>query len=309
MLEIRFHGRGGTGTVTASRALAKAVFYEGKHAVTFPSFGAERRGAPVLAFARIDENKIRKRTQIYEPDVVVVLDDSLVELGDVVKGLKKGGLCIVNTTHKPEEIQLSKPTRVATVNATKIAKEEIGLAITNSAILGALVRATDVVSLENLKKGIMSVFGEKLGETAALKNAKAAERAYNETVFGESKGGKSYESHEAWLPTVDELPKGTIIPKMKVKSGQLIGPGSAISRVTGTWTHEKAVIDQEKCIKCLQCVFHCPEGTIHKKNDKIVVDWTYCKACGVCITQCPVGAISYVTIDNISEILDHQSGK
>ncbi|MHA1302478.1 MAG: 2-oxoacid:acceptor oxidoreductase family protein, partial [Candidatus Heimdallarchaeaceae archaeon] len=173
MLEIRFHGRGGTGTVIASRALAKAVFYAGKHAVTFPSFGAERRGAPVLAFARIDDEKITKRTQIYEPDVVVVLDDSLLELTDVAKGLKEGGMCVLNTLSDPENIQLSKSVKAGVVDATRIAKEEIGLAITNSAMLGALVRSTGIVSLEDLEKGIMSVFGEKLGEEAAKRNVNA----------------------------------------------------------------------------------------------------------------------------------------
>ena len=303
MLEIRFHGRGGTGTVTASRALAKAVFYEGKHAVTFPSFGAERRGAPVLAFARIDNKKITKRTQIYEPDIVVVLDDSLLELTDVAKGLKENGICVVNTKKKPEEIQLSKVVKVATVDASKIAREEIGLEITNSAILGALAKSVNIVSLSNLLKAIKEVFAVKLGESAAEKNCNAAKRAYNETTFGQCKGGKSYQEHQPWLPTVDELPIGTIIPKTKVKTGQMIGPGTANTRITGTWSHKKAFIDTEKCIKCLQCVFHCPEGTIHREEDIIKVDWSYCKACGVCINICLKSAISFITVKDIAEII------
>ncbi|MHA1302747.1 MAG: 4Fe-4S binding protein, partial [Candidatus Heimdallarchaeaceae archaeon] len=148
-----------------------------------------------------------------------------------------------------------------------------------------------------------SVFGEKLGEEAAKRNVNAARRAYEETRFGETKGGKTYEAHEPWLPTVEELPIGTIIPKTKVKTGQEIGPGSAITRITGTWSHEKAFIDSEKCIKCLRCVFHCPDGTIHRVEDEIKVDWTYCKACGVCIKECPKEAISLVTVDEISDIL------
>lgn len=302
MFEIRFHGRGGMGTVLASRALAKAVFYAGKHAVTFPSFGAERRGAPVLAFARIDDKKIYKRTQIYNPDAVVVLDDALLELIDVAKGLKPDGIGVLNSPKQPHEIKLSSSIRVGVVNATKIALETLGRPITNSAILGALVRSVPIVSLEDLEKGIMSVFSERLGEKVAKKNVEAARIAFEETIFGQTQTGQSYTQYQPWLPDVNELPIGTIINKTVVGDGSPIGPGSAIVRKTGTWSHNKALIDPEKCIKCLQCVFHCPEGTIHRVNDQIKVDWQYCKACGVCISVCPKNAISFVEIEDFAEI-------
>lgn len=303
MLEIRFHGRGGTGSVLASQALAKAVFYSGKHSITFPSFGAERRGAPVLAFTRIDEKRIHKRTQIHEPDIIVVLDNSLLELIDVAYGLKPNGIGILNSAKKPEDIILSKSIKAGVVNATKIAEETLNQPITNSAMLGSLIRVLDIISFADLEKGIMSVFGLKIGEREAKKNIEAAKIAYEQTIFGETKAGKNYEKSQPWLPTIDELPIGTIIPKMRVNTDQEIGPGSAKANMTGTWSHYKAEINQEKCIQCLQCMFHCPEGTINRNAGKLVVNKSYCKACGICKAVCPVDAINLIKIEEFSEII------
>ena len=104
MYEVRFHGRGGQGAVMAAQALASAAHAEGGYATAFPFFGAERRGAPVLAFTRIDEKRIYRKTQVYEPDYVVVLDEGLLETVNVVEGLRKDGIVVVNTTKKPEEV-------------------------------------------------------------------------------------------------------------------------------------------------------------------------------------------------------------
>ncbi len=304
MIEIRFHGRGGAGTVIASQAFAKAAFYSGKNALTFPSFGAERRGAPVMAFARIDDKKIYKRTQIYNPDIMVCLDDALMQLVDVAQGLKENGLGVLNSPEKPEDIRLSSSIKVAVVDANKISMEELGRPITNSAMLGALVKSTNIVTLEKLEKAIMSSFGSKLGEKLAKQNINAARRAYEETIFGETKGGRNYEQFKPWLPNYEDFPIGTIIPQMIVSTGQRLGPGSAVIRKTGTWSHYKAVIDNSKCIKCRRCIFHCPEATIHEKEDgTLEVDISYCKACGVCIKECPKEAISMTKIEKFTEIL------
>lgn len=303
MLEIRFHGRGGTGSVLASRALAKAAFYAGKHAVTFPSFGAERRGAPVIPFVRINEKPIYQRTQIYEPDMIVVLDESLLELIDVAKGLKLDGIGVLNSTKKPEQIKLSKPVKAWVIDANKIACETLGHSITNSVMLGALIRATDIVSLENLEQGILSVFESKLGENVARKNIEATKIAYESTIYGTTKGSRNYSDLQPWLPDINELPIGTIIPRTQVNGGQQIGPGSAKTRITGSWSHFKAEINQEKCIQCLQCMFHCPEGTIQQNSENLVVNKRYCKACRICEHICPEKAISMVKINDLSEII------
>ena len=120
--EIRIHGRGGQGGVTAAQLIAEAAFREGKHVVAFPFFGAERRGAPVKAFARISDEPIYVRSQVYEPDVVLVLDPSLLGLVDVTEGLKEDGIVVLNSPKRPQEIDIG-PYRVATVDATGIAIE------------------------------------------------------------------------------------------------------------------------------------------------------------------------------------------
>ncbi|MCG3216056.1 MAG: 2-oxoacid:acceptor oxidoreductase family protein [Candidatus Heimdallarchaeota archaeon] len=303
MLEIRFHGRGGTGSVLASQALAKALFYAGKHAITFPSFGAERRGAPVLAFARINNKTIFKRTKIYEPNIIVVLDDDLLQLIDVAQGLKAEGIGVINSTEPPENIKLSKSVKVGVVDATSIAQKILGEPITNSAMLGALIRSIEFIPFSDLEKGILSVFGTKLGKTLAEKNVEAARKAYEEINFGISKGGRSYSKHQPWLPTVDELPIGTIIPKRTLENGQIIGPGSALIRVTGTWNHHKSKIVQEKCNQCLLCLFHCPEGTINREGENLSVNRKYCKACGICKAVCSSDAIMMEKIEDFSEIM------
>ena len=204
---------------------------------------------------------------------------------------------------KPEEVKLSKPIKAAVVDAIKIAENFLGVPITNSAMLGAFVKGTNIISFEDLEKGILSVFGSRLGETVAKKNVEAARIGYDETRIGQTQGGMNNSQMKSWLPTVDELPIGTIIPKTTTPSGEKIGPGAAISRITGTWSHEKAYVDPEKCIQCLQCLFHCPEGTIHRDGEKVQVIKKYCKGCGVCAAVCPVKAITLNKIEDYSEII------
>ncbi|MGQ9788121.1 MAG: pyruvate ferredoxin oxidoreductase subunit gamma [Candidatus Hadarchaeaceae archaeon] len=173
-IEIRFHGRGGQGAVTAARLLAEASFMEGSYCQAFPFFGAERRGAPVVAFTRINKQPIRTHEQVYNPDFVVVLDATLIESVDVAAGLKPNGIIVLNSEKIPENL---KEVKVAIVDATKIAIETIGAPITNTAMIGALARATGVVSLDSVTKVIEKKFG-KLAE----KNINAARRAFEQTA-------------------------------------------------------------------------------------------------------------------------------
>lgn len=179
--EIRIHGRGGQGGVTAAELLARAAFKEGKWVQAIPFFGAERRGAPVKAFARLSDKPILVRSQVYNPDYVMVLDSSLLELGDVTEGLKKDGIVIVNTRKKPEELSL-KQGRVASVDATGIALElELvisGLPVLNSTMLGAFAKATEEVKLESVIEAIRQLWPGAAGE----KNAKGASLAYERVV-------------------------------------------------------------------------------------------------------------------------------
>ncbi len=170
MIEIRIHGRGGQGNIVAAQILAIAAFKEGKYCQAFGSFGPERRGMPVRAFVRIDDKPIKARFQIYEPDYIIVQDPSLISVENVTEGLKKSGVAVVNA-----ENPINLGVKTYWVDATKIAKEVIGMPITNTAMLGAFVGATKLISFESLEEAIK----ERLGKFAEV-NIKAAELAYKE---------------------------------------------------------------------------------------------------------------------------------
>lgn len=175
--EVRFHGRGGQGAVTAANILAAAAFKEGKQVQAFPMFGVERRGAPVMAFTRIDDKPIDIKTLIYSPDFVVVLDPTLMEVIDVTEGLKEGGPILINTTKSPEEFNLGNY-RVYTVDATRIAVEN-GLGtptnpIVNTAIIGSFAKVSGIVKLESVIEAVRELSPVKKEE-----NVKATEQAYH----------------------------------------------------------------------------------------------------------------------------------
>jgi len=188
MIEIRWHGRGGQGAVTSAEILAQAAISEGKYAQAFPSFGPERRGAPVLAFVRISANQpIRIRSSITEPDFVVVLDPGLLRIVDVASGLKPGGVVIVNTTKTAGQIQkeFNIKATVATVGATSIALELLGVPITNTTMIGAVIKTSEVIKLESLIERVKNRFGR-----LADRNIDAMKRAYEETIIKELAVGK-----------------------------------------------------------------------------------------------------------------------
>jgi pyruvate ferredoxin oxidoreductase gamma subunit len=170
MIEIRGHGRGGMGTITMMELLAKAAGYDNKYAQAFPSFGPERRGAPVKAFCRIDDFPITIRSQIYEPDYVIVLDPSLLNLPDVLEGLKKDSVLIINNE---KSVELKQKTYV--YDATSLALKILGKDIVNTAMLGVFVKITGLVSLESVLKALGERFGGKIFEL----NKKLVTEAYS----------------------------------------------------------------------------------------------------------------------------------
>ena len=280
----------------AAQALASAAFEEGGYAVAFPFFGSERRGAPVLAFTRIDKKPIRVKTQVYEPDFIVILDEGLIGQVDVAAGLKKGGMAIVNTTKKPEEIDLGIDLKVATVDATGVALEVLKRPVTNSAILGAVAKATGVVTIKGLEKGITNIFGGRLGEKVGAINAKAALAAYDRTVIGESKGKVRLKGTAKWMPTVHEMLPGAAIGEQQTACG-MVGVGSMAENKTGSWKVFQPKYDKEACTMCLTCWWACPEGCINRTKDKLDFDMSYCKGCGICANECPADAIEMVRGD------------
>jgi pyruvate ferredoxin oxidoreductase gamma subunit len=183
---IRIHGRGGQGSVTFAELIAQAAISEDKYAQAFPSFGPERRGAPVQAFIRIDSHKpIRVRAGIVNPDVVVVLDPGLLDIVDITSGLKQGGMLVVNSRDSLEDVEakFGADYQVAVIDATGIARQFLGRPIVNTTMIGALVRATAIVKLESLFSPLEKRFGR-----LAEKNIEAMKKAYNETqVKGKGK--------------------------------------------------------------------------------------------------------------------------
>ena len=159
LIEVRIHGRGGQGSVTAAELIAVAVFNEDKYSQAFPNFGVERRGAPVEAYARISDSPIRLRSQVYTPDVVIIQDSTLISSVDVFKGLKKDGLVIINS-EKKDWPQL-KGFKVVVVPVTKLALELLGRPATNTGLLAAFAKASGIIKIESLIKAIEDKFKNK----------------------------------------------------------------------------------------------------------------------------------------------------
>lgn len=179
MVEIRFHGRGGQGAVTSAELTALAAIEEGKYGQAFPSFGPERRGAPVMAFVRVSDTPIKTREKVYQPNYVVVLDPTLLKIVNVEAGLREGGTVILNTSKSVDEIRklTGIKSKIAVVDASKIAMETMRVTITNTTMIGALLKATGVIDIKSLNAPIEHRFG-----AIAERNIKSCARAYEETT-------------------------------------------------------------------------------------------------------------------------------
>lgn len=186
MLEICWHGRGGQGAKTASQFLGEAALDTGKYIQSFPEYGPERAGAPMRAFNRISEEPIYIHSSVTKPDIVVVIDPTLIGAIDVTEGLVGDGVLLVNTDRSPEDIK--KETgfkgKVATVDATEIALETLKLPMPNMPMLGALLKVKPLVSIEELSKRVKAKFLKKIGEEKTKANIEGIKRAYSEVRIG-----------------------------------------------------------------------------------------------------------------------------
>jgi pyruvate ferredoxin oxidoreductase gamma subunit len=166
--EIRFHGRGGQGVVTAAELLSTAAFTQGRHAQAIPSFGSERTGAPVVAFCRVSDHPIRSHDPVTTPDIVVVQDPTMLHVPGILTGLRPDGVLLVNSTRAVHELGLAGlPARVVTVPATDVARARLGRPLPNTTLLGALAGLTGVVSLEAVQEAIRARFRAEAGELNA----------------------------------------------------------------------------------------------------------------------------------------------
>lgn len=178
MLQVRFHGRGGQGVVTAADMLATAAFIDGYYAQSFPSFGSERMGAPVVAYCRIDDQEIRTREPVAEPNVILIQDATLLHQSDVLLGLAKESYALVNTTKSPVELESVfteiDRSRIFAIPATDLALRHVKRAVPNVPLLGALCAVADAISLRSLEAAIKERFANEVAEG----NVSAAREAY-----------------------------------------------------------------------------------------------------------------------------------
>ena len=180
MFQVRIHGRGGQGVVTAAEMLSSAAFLEGRHAQAFPSFGSERTGAPVVAFCRIADREIRLREPIMKPDALIIQDPTLLHQVDVFSGLSESGYVIINTLRSFEALGLSEylrrfdPARLINVAATELAMKHVGRPVPNVLLLGAFAAASGLISLASVSAAIREKFSGKIAEG----NVAAAAEAY-----------------------------------------------------------------------------------------------------------------------------------
>jgi pyruvate ferredoxin oxidoreductase gamma subunit len=281
VIEIRFHGRGGQGAVLAAELLAHAAFLDGHIPQSFPFFGVERRGAPVTAFARIDDRPIRVRTSITAPGVVVVLEPGLLETQPVFAGLPPGGLILLNTRRPPEEIAATEGVRRATVDATTIAlKEGLGsptLPIVNTAMLGALAQLTGAVSLAALERAI---------DEHVPRHPEANRRA--------ARAGFAFARQAAAPASSEVLAQAPIHFSRALPTGP-VADLSSETLTTASWRTLRPAIHLDRCTRCNICWKYCPDVAIgFDAHGFPALHDEHCKGCGICAVECPPKAIEMV---------------
>lgn len=290
MKEIRIHGRGGQGVVLAAELLSLAAFEDNKYGQAFPAFGGERRGAPVQAFIRLDARPIRLRYRVTTPDWIIILDPTLLEIADVIQGLRPDGLVVINSEKPPSSLPWTQDVRVSCIPATRIAMEILGYPLVNTAMLGAYSAATGAISLAAIQNAFRHRFPGKLGE----KNSQAAQAAYDWYY----KTGAAPVNVAKTLPAFgvkpSETPPGLGLQGKYLHFAAVTGPRTALAYQTGTWRYNRPVFDHEKCTGCGFCEDYCPDTCILVDGKKYSADYKYCKGCGICANECPADAIKMV---------------
>jgi len=298
-VNLRFHARGGQGGVTASNLCVEAFYGYG---VCQPKFGAERMGSPTESYVRLSANAdlVRSNEQVYGPHFVSVLDPSLLTEVDVTAGIPKGGWLIVNTEMDQLTIQDAvnrKDINIATIDATRIALDVLGRNITNTIILGALIRVSHLFTLEELSDAIMKRFK---GEVAG-KNIQAIKQAIEETCIYDMgiEPDFTVDSKVPWQQISLGLPGYKDLDKAGVwYCDEKVIPVGSDQVNTGSWGEWEILWDEETCTSCAQCWFICPDfATLRKLGDdgkyKMAgIDVFHCKACQNCLNICPVQAIT-----------------
>jgi len=284
MYRLRFHGRGGQGARVASKVLGTAAFLDGYYAQDFPLYGAERRGAPVTASTRISEEPIMERGVIPEPDIVIVMDETLLHdpLTKPVSGLKPGGIVFINTAHSPAEAKAEYKitAQVITLDITKIGLDMLGMSILSTLAGGVAARIVGI-SEDSLKDAVKKVLSEIITDKRLLdKNVAAALYCFNAITPVE-------------LKTTETIPKKSTVITIPFEPAAVSSPainatGNTPLRMTGNWRVFRPAWNYDTCTRCMICVARCPDGCILVNEDGFpYTDYDNCKGCLICVEECP----------------------
>ncbi|MCD4806148.1 MAG: 2-oxoacid:acceptor oxidoreductase family protein [Methanococcoides sp.] len=291
MLRLRFHGRGGQGAKVASRVLGTAAFLDGYNVQDFPLYGAEKRGAPITAFTRISRENIMERGVISDPDIVIVIDETLLSDPKAMplSGLKKGGVVFVNTPQSPLESKerYSITDHVITLDLTKIGLDMIGKPVLSS-LAAAVASRIAGIGEDALRDALEKELSGIISDRGILeKNTEAALYCYDAVVPVQMKTTESIREGE----NVINIPFETA----RVSSPAINATGNTPLRRTGNWRVFRPVWDYDLCTRCMTCVARCPEGCIQVNEDGYpYADYENCKGCLICARECPAKAINDV---------------
>ncbi len=291
MLSIRFHGRGGQGAKTASRIVGTAAFLEGYHAQDSPVYGAERRGAPVAAFTRINHSPIHERGVIARPDLVVIADVSLIRdpAARVADGVDERTAVFVNSSLSPDQlrVQAALPGRLTALDLTGIALREFGKRGAISALLGAVGGRLSGLHRDSIRDAVARELAD-LGLSPGIiaRNQAVAVDCYDQVpvVAVEAAAYRPAPPVQLHRPTYDAPTKGT--------ASITAGPNSGLRSMSG-WRTFRPVLRPDLCNGCWLCFANCPEGAITIKPDgKPAVYYPHCKGCLDCVEVCPTDAMT-----------------
>ena len=291
MIEVRFHGRGGQGAKIASRILGHSAILAGLYAQDFALFGAERRGAPVVSFTRLNTEPIKRRGEIERPDLVIVMDDSLLReaSGQVYRGVHRATPLVVNADPGDFVVAALPAANYRAIDMQRIAQQHIGRSFVSAIAAAVAAKQVVAVAFEQVSAAVRQELGE-FGLLPELieKNIAAARVTYESTpeMALPEKGDEESKNFPSWQA----------VPYLG--SAQYAGPtichrGSAALRQTGNWRTERPVIDLDKCKRCFLCYLYCPEAALRLDSDNFPhVDYDHCKGCMICYEECPTDAIT-----------------
>ncbi|MBM4055241.1 MAG: hypothetical protein FJ264_11360 [Planctomycetes bacterium] len=285
---IRFHGRGGQGAKVASRILGTTAFLGGLYAQDFPLYGAERRGAPILACTRISSEPILERGVVTGPDIIIIMDETLFEdtASNPLSGLKKGGIVFINTAHTPEEAKTKYhlTEQTVTLDITKISLEILGKPILSTLAGGV---ASKIVRMEEnfLRQAVEMEVSEIIQDKEIIgKNIKAALHCFRSIPPVE-------------ITTIEIVRKDNPVISVPFEAATISSPAvysvaNTPLRKTGNWRIFKPVWNYEVCTKCMICVSRCPDSCISVNDEGFpFTDYNNCKGCMICARECPFAAI------------------